>query len=446
MTIAAVLLLTLLFVAINGVFVAAEFGLIASPKPSLERRSSQGDRRARRVLDVLASPARQDQYVATAQLGITLASLGLGMYGEHELARIFEAHLRRLSLPSEAALATTLALAILTVAHIVLGEMVPKGIALQNPERTASIAHWPMQTMLIVFYPFVALANATARLCLRLVGIRRARNAHEQIYTPEELQLIVEESQRGGALRGESANILHELFEFGELTASQAMVPRVRVVGIPVGATPETLRRIILENRRTRYVVYDGDLDHIVGVLHAKDLLRRLVQGEAVTATDVRRIPVVPATASLDDVLATLQRDRAHVAVAIDEHGGTAGIISLEDLFEEVVGDIDEGAPNAPPIVELPDGVLQVAGTVRLDELGQRFDLDLEHEEVDSVSGLVLARLGRPPVVGDSVEYGRLRLDVTATSGRGVQEARASVLPPGNNDDSGPSQAQQSGR
>lgn len=437
MTIAAVIVLTLLFVAINGVFVAAEFGLIASPKPALERRSSHGDHLARRVLDVLTSPARQDQYVATAQLGITLASLGLGMYGEHELARIFEAHLHGFSLATEAALATTLALAILTVVHIVLGEMVPKGIALQNPERTATVAHWPMQAMLVVFYPFVALANATARLCLRLVGIRRARNAHEQVYTPEELQLIVEESQRGGALRGESANILHELFEFGELTASQAMVPRVRVVGIPVGATPDTLRRIILKNRRTRYVVYDGDLDHIVGVLHAKDLLRLLVQNAPVTATELRRIPVVPESASLDDVLATLQRDRAHVAVAIDEHGGTAGIISLEDLFEEVVGDIDEGAPKTPAIVASPDGSLRVAGTVRLDELGQHFDLDLEHEEVDSVSGLVLARLGRPPVVGDTVEYDRIRLEVTATSGRGVQEARASVLPAGHNGDNG---------
>ncbi|MEO8481820.1 MAG: hemolysin family protein [Acidobacteriota bacterium] len=435
MTLATVLLLTLLFVVINGVFVAAEFGLIAAPKPSLERRSSHGDRVAGLVLDVLKSPARQDQYVATAQLGITLASLGLGMYGEHELARIFEAHLHPLSLPSEAAIATTLALVMLTIAHIVIGEMVPKGIALQNPERTAAVAHWPMQVMLIIFYPFVALANGTARLFLRLIGIRRARNAHEQIYTPEELQLIVEESQRGGALHGESANILHELFEFGELTASQAMVPRVRVVGIPVGATPEILRQIILKNRRTRYVVYDGDLDHIVGVLHAKDLLRRLMHGEPVIATDVRRIPVVPATASLDDVLATLQRERAHVAVAIDEHGGTAGIISLEDLFEEVVGDIDEGAPKTPPIVKLPDGSLRVAGTVRLDELGHSFDLDLEHEEVDSVSGLVLARLGRPPVVGDTVEYDRIRLDVTATSGRGVQEVRASLLPSRNNDE-----------
>jgi CBS domain containing-hemolysin-like protein len=138
---------------------------------------------------------------------------------------------------------------------------------------------------------------------------------------------------------------------------------------------------------------------------------------------------VVPETASLDDVLATLQRERAHVAVVIDEHGGTAGIISLEDLFEEVVGDIEEGAPVAPAIVAAPDGTARVAGTVRLEELGQHFNLDLEHEEVESVSGLVLEQLGRPPVVGDVVEYQRLMLTVTATSGRGVKEVLASVRP-----------------
>ncbi|HVW05266.1 MAG TPA: hemolysin family protein [Vicinamibacterales bacterium] len=428
MTLTAVLLLSLLFVALNGLFVSAEFALIASPRPSLERRSSQGDSLARRVLAVLTSPVRQDRYVATAQIGISLASLGLGMYGEHELARHFERLFAHVSIAGEAALATTLALLVLTVAHIVLGEMVPKGVALQDPERVARIAHWPMQTMLFVLFPVVALSNAIARLCLRLVGIRRQQNAQEQVYTPEELQLIVEESQRGGAIRDESAEIVRELLEFGDLSASQAMVPRVRVVGIPAGATPQQLRRIVLENRRTRYVVYDGDLDHVVGVVHAKDLLRCLLDDRPLTATAVRRIPVVPETASLDDVLATLQRDRAHVAAVIDEHGGTAGIIGLEDLFEEVVGDIDEGVP-ALSITALPDGSARVAGTVRLDELGRHFDLDIEHEEVESVSGLVLAELGRPPVVGDVVEHGRLRLAVTATSGRGVKEVRASVLP-----------------
>jgi CBS domain containing-hemolysin-like protein len=207
------------------------------------------------------------------------------------------------------------------------------------------------------------------------------------------------------------------------------MVPRVRVVGIPVGATADTMRDIVRGTRRTRYAVYEGDLDHIVGMLHVKDLLGRLTSGGVLTAEEVRRMPVVPETASLDAVLATMQRGQAHMALVIDEHGGTAGIIGLEDLFEEVVGEIDEGVPAAPSLVVEDTGAVRASGTLRLDELGQHFDVDLEHEEVDSVSGLVLERLGRPPVVGDVVEYGRMRLEVTATTGRGVGEVRASLLP-----------------
>jgi CBS domain containing-hemolysin-like protein len=173
--------------------------------------------------------------------------------------------------------------------------------------------------------------------------------------------------------------------------------------------------------------VYTGDLDHIVGMMHVKDVLRRLLQDERIVAADARPIPAVPTTASLDAVLESMQRAQAHMAVVIDEHGGTAGIISLEDLFEEVVGEIDEGVPAAPPLQPNPDGSVTAAGTLRLDELGASFNLDLEHEEVDSVSGLVLERLGRPPKVGDVVDYGRIRLEVTGVSGRGVKEVRAWV-------------------
>jgi CBS domain containing-hemolysin-like protein len=422
-------LLNAAFLAMNAVFVAAEFALLAAPRPALERRSAEGDKLARHFLDVLASPLRQDRYVATAQLGITLASLGLGMYGEHGLAALIEPWLGRLSPAGAAALAMALALAVLTVVHIIIGEMLPKSLALQNPERLAHVTHWPMQVTLAVLYPVVALSNLTARVCLRIVGIERRQIAHEQVYTPEELQLIVEESERGGALRQDSGRLLRELFEFGDMTAAQAMVPRVRVVGIPIGATPDEIRRIVVTHRRTRYAVYEGDLDHIVGMLHVKDLLRRLIRSEPVSAPDVRRIPVIPETASLDAVLATMQRARAHLALVIDEHGGTAGIVSLEDVFEEVVGELDEGTPIAPPILPIDESSVSAAGTVRLDELGQHFGLDLEHEEVDSLSGLVLERLGRPPVVGDVVEYQRIRLEVTAVSGRGVQQVRATLLP-----------------
>jgi CBS domain containing-hemolysin-like protein len=208
------------------------------------------------------------------------------------------------------------------------------------------------------------------------------------------------------------------------------MVPRVRVAGVPVGATPGDVRAILLSRMHTRYPVYAGDLDHIVGMLHVKDLLRRIITNETITATDLRAIPVVPVTAALDDVLLVMQRANAHMAVVIDEYGGTAGTISIEDLSEEVVGEISEDATDIPSFVEEAPNVWRVAGTARLDEVGQRYDLDLEHDEVDSVSGLVLARLGRPPVVGDVVEFGHVRFEVLALAGRGVREARVSVISP----------------
>jgi CBS domain containing-hemolysin-like protein len=286
-----------------------------------------------------------------------------------------------------------------------------------------------MRIMFIVAYPFVAALNAAARLVLRLFGIERQSSLHMQSYSPEELALIVEESAREGALRKEAGNLIKELFGFGDLTAGQVMVPRVRVVGIPVGMTPDDIRALLTRHRHTRYPVYEGDLDHIVGMLHVKDLLRRITNNEPVTAADVRQIPVVPETRPIDDVLTTIERAHAHLAVVIDEHGGTAGVVSIEDLLEEVVGEIDEGEPLAPPLVRAADGSVTAAGTVRLDELGRCLEVELEHEEVDSVSGLVLARLGRPPIAGDVVDYGPIRLQVTAISGHGVKTVRAQLLP-----------------
>ena len=425
-----VLLISLALIATNGTFVAAEFALIATPRAALEHRAARGNRTARRILSVLQSSARQDRYIATAQLGITVSSVALGMYGEHALAELLEPRLGEIPVVGAAALAALIALAGLTVAHLVIGEMVPKGVALQRPELVARLTSWPMRLLLVTLYPFVTLSSLVARVTLSALGVRRPERSGDQSYSPEELQIIVEESEQGGAVRKESGRILRELFEFDALTASQAMVPRVRVVGLPVGATPDVIRRTVATHRHTRYPIYHGDLDHVVGMLHAKDLLRRLLLEEPIVASDVRRLPVVPETMVLDDVLTEMQRAGAHLAVVIDEHGGTAGLISLEDIFEEVVGELDEGVPRSPQLVPTEDAsTVRAAGTLRLDELGQHFHLDVSHPEVDSVSGLVLALLDRPPVVGDVVEYRRLRIDVTATHGHGVRGARVTLLP-----------------
>ncbi len=433
MTIATMLLIVLLFLLINALYVSAEFALVGAPKAAIEHHASQGDRLAGRLTRLLDSSHEQDRYIATAQIGITVASLGLGMFGEHGLAEWLVPHLSWMGeyrFITAHSVAATLAVAALTCAHIVIGEMVPKALALQHTERAARWLYWPMRLSLFLTFPFVWTFNTMADACLRLIGVRRSAHTEEQLHTPEELRLIVEESEEGGALRKESGRLLQELFEFGDLTASQVMVPRVRVAGVPVGATPDDVRALLLSRLHTRYPVYAGDLDHIVGMLHVKDLLRRIITGESITATDVRAIPVVPETAPLDDVLAVMQRANAHMAVVIDEHGGTAGTVSIEDLSEEVVGEISEDASDIPSFVEEAPQVWRVAGTARLDEVGQRYDLDLEHDDVDSVSGLVLARLGRPPIVGDVVEFGQLRFEVLALAGRGVREARVSVISP----------------
>ena len=186
---------------------------------------------------------------------------------------------------------------------------------------------------------------------------------------------------------------------------------------------PAAIRELLAEPAHTRYPIYEKDLDHILGMVHIKDLLRLLLQEETITAAHARAVPVVPETAQLDAVLAMMRRERTQMAVVIDEHGGTAGVVTVEDLFEEVVGEIEEGPLTGQQVHRDRHGRLRVPGTMRLDEVGQEFDLDLEHEDVDSVSGLVLMLLGRPPVVGDGVRFARLQFEVTAVKGHGVEEA-----------------------
>ena len=430
MTVEALVIIGLL-VILNGLFVAAEFAIIGAPRPSVEAAAARGDRLAARLLRVIRSVREQDRFIATAQLGITLASLGLGMYGEHVVALWFEQRLEPIAhrwswLPAHA-LASVLAVTALTYLHIVFGEMVPKSLALQHAEKSARFVIRPMRALQLALFPFIVALNGMGNLALRLVGIRRQESSETRL-SPEELQLIVEESEEVGVIRADAGGLLRELFEFGDLTAGEAMVPRVRVSGIPVGATTDDVRRIMRETRHTRYPIYEGDLDHIVGMLHVKDLLRRLIAGERIATRDARPLPAVPETMPLDDVLAAMQRHRSHMAVVLDEHGGTAGVITLEDLFEEVVGDIDEGQPVRPVVVEEAENVLRVRGTVRLDEVGQHWDLDLEHEDVDSVSGLVLAQLGRTPSVGDVIEWERLRVEVLEVRGKGVGLARVTLI------------------
>ena len=418
-------------ILLNGLFVAAEFAIVGAPRSAIDARATQGDRLARLVQSVLRDPQKQDRYIATAQLGITLASLGLGMYGEHVVADAIYRWLGGSGLPEwlvSHGIASGLAIGILTYFHIVVGEMVPKSLALQKAERLVLWITPPMLWIKNLLYPFVVALNGLGNRVLRVFGVDRQVQNAEHYHTPEELQIIVQESEELGALRAESGQVLQELFEFGSLTAGEVMVPRVRISGIPVGATPERIRELLGRTPHTRYPIYEGDLDHIVGMVHIKDLLRLLLRDQAIDASHARPVPIMPETAPLDTVLGAMRKERTQMVVVIDEHGGTAGVVTLEDLFEEVVGDIDEGPAGPPPIYRDRQSRLRVPGTMRVDEVGSLFDLELEHQDVDSVSGLVLTLLGRPAAVGDRVRYDRLQFDVTKVKGHGVEEVAVSLI------------------
>ena len=412
-------------IALNGLFVAAEFAIVAAPRLAIEQRARGGHRIAKMVLAILGEPRRQDQYIATAQVGITLASLGLGMYGEHVVADWFAHALEGLGAHRYIAAhgaASVLAVAVLTYFHIVVGEMVPKSLALQQAERTVLSVTPVMQVIRACFYPLVIGLNLVGNGILALFGMSRQTASHDRYYSPEELQLVVRESAEAGVLTSEARGVLSGIFEFGERTAREVMVPRVRVSGLRVGVSAGEVEDVLRRWPKARYPVYESDLDHIIGVVHVKDLLRLIVAGAPLTPDAVRPIPIVPETAPLDQVLSTMRAERTHMALVVDEYGGVAGIVTLEDLVEEVVGDISDDEEESREFRTDEAGALRVLGTVRLGELGERLGSALEHPEVDSVSGLVLALLGRPARVGDAVTFGGYRFEVTAVHGFGVAE------------------------
>jgi CBS domain containing-hemolysin-like protein len=425
------ILVTIGLIILNGLFVAAEFAIIGVPRTSIERRAARGDKIAGLVHSVLRNPRNQDRYIATAQLGITFASLGLGMYGEHHLAHwlanLFD-NFGAAQWIFAHTLASILAVIILTYFHIVLGEMIPKSLALQHAERTAVWVSPPMLWIKYSIYPLVLALNGTGNLILKLVGIDRQRGSSEQLHSPEELRLIVSESLEGGLIQSEAGQVVKELFDFPELTASEVMVPRVRIIGIPMGTSPEGLKEFMSQTPHTRYPVFKENLDNIVGMVHAKDILRLVQSGEALGDPALMPLPYLPETVHLDAVLRALHEAKSQMVVVMDEYGGTAGLITTEDLFEELIGEIDEEPTSDFETANWQDtGLLCVDGTSRLDEVGELLNLAIEHEEVITVSGLILMLLGRPPEVGDQVTYEGLRFKVTAIEGHGVKECLVSV-------------------
>jgi CBS domain containing-hemolysin-like protein len=427
----APVLIILFLVLVNGFFVAAEFAIIGVRPTQIEQSASEGNKRAQGVLRVLQSRSRQDSYIATAQLGITIASLGLAMYGEPQISHFVESYLARYFEISESfanSIGYFIALGVLTYLHVVLGEMVPKTLALLDAFTMAQRLAAPMRLALLVLILPVRILNGIGNLLLRILRIRSA-HGQARLLASEELELLVTESAEGGLLQEEEEEMIRNIFDFGERTVGQVMTPRTKVQAIPIDIGHEELVRLTADSPHSRFPVYEGDLDHIVGIMHLKDLIRQLLKGSVFDLRLILRVaPAVPENQSVELLLAALKRLKLHMAVVLDEFGGMAGVITLEDLVEEVVGEVrDEFDQEKEPYVQIAPGVLEVAGDYLVDDLvdevylGEPDDLP----DVETVGGLVIARLGRPPQVGDEAIYNeQVRFRVLDVDRRAISRVR----------------------
>ena len=419
----------------NGFFVSAEFALIGVRPSQLEELLEAGDRRAAGMLKVLESPDRQNRYIATAQLGISLASLGLGMYGEVQISHFIEPYLAHLlGVEPSAALVNTLgyliALSLLTYLHLVLGEVVPKTLALDKPTRAALIMAGPMYAIELVLAIPVAILNAVGRLLLRVLRISPAES-HARLHSPQELEMIVSESAEGGQLNEDEGDFIRNIFTFSERQAHQVMTPRRKIQAIPLDIRLPELIKLVSTSRFSRFPVYEGDLDHIIGILHLKDLIRQQMtsKGKFDLRLLLHKAPVIPEHYPVENLLNMFKRQRLHMAIVLDEFGGTAGIVTLEDLVEEIVGEVrDEfDRKEADPLVELAPGSLEVSGQYLLEDLDEYVNLGNEESlpDVETVGGIIITLLGRPPQIGDTVSCcGDIKFTVLSIDGLAVSRAR----------------------
>jgi CBS domain containing-hemolysin-like protein len=413
-------------VAANGFFVAAEFALVRARESRVEQMRDEGKRGATLALHQID---RIDEYLAACQLGITMASLGIGFLGEPAIASLIEAVLGD-AVPHGVSLAISLAIAyfITTALHITVGEQVPKIYAIVHPEGTVVRVARPLQWFRVGFSPLIGLLNTTSNAMLRLLGVD-ARAEFEEISSAEDLKLIIARSSRGGKLDPGEAGMLSGVFHLHEQQARQVMTPIPAVVTVDVSENAETALRRAVDSGHTRLVVTENDnTDRIRGIVHANSLSRLLMtEGpDASIEPVVKEALIVPETKPLDDLLADLQRERASMAVVVDEYGRTAGIVTVEDIIEEVVGEIaDETDPAIAGIRRLANGDWWVRGHVPITDLADYgLDLPVDSEAYNSVGGFVFGELGRLPKRGDMVRVNGYSLRVESVRENRVDAVR----------------------
>jgi CBS domain containing-hemolysin-like protein len=409
-----------ILILINGLFVAAEFAIIGVRPTRVEQLAEGGNRAARWVQSVLDDRRKVDRYIATAQLGITLASLGLGMYAEPAIAHLIEPPLHDW-FGLEGAIVHTIsfiiALAAITYLHVVVGEMVPKSLALQNAEGTVFALATPMSLVGKLFSIPVTLLNRIGLWTLKLLRIPPP-GENSRLYSLDELELLVEESYSQGLLDDQEQALVANILDFAEDRVGQVMMPRPMMTAIPAGIEEEELLALVSTTPYNRLPVYRNNIDDIIGFLHLKDLVRQQLSEEPFDLRVLLRpVIFVPVNLPVKTLLSEFQRQRQQIAIVMDEHGGTLGLVTMEDLLEEVVGEVrdefDVDEEEALTLVE--PGHLVAQGTARLGDVEEY--VSLGWHEVQTVGGLVWARLGRRPEVGDQVAVGNVTLRVEAMSG-----------------------------
>jgi magnesium and cobalt exporter, CNNM family len=421
-----ILFLELLAVAVlillNAFFVAGEYALVTARKTRIQELVQQGNRRARAVLKIVADPPR---FIAAMQLGVTATSLAIGALGEQALAQVFDPILASV-------IAFALAFLIITFLHVVVGELVPKGVALGHAETTALAVSAPVRGFFVVLKPLIWVLQRSTEVILRALGLQPPGGEME-VYSEAELKMLLSRSTEEGELQQQEQEMLYKVFDFADKEVSAVMVPRPEVVALSVELPPEEALAAVIESPYTRYPVYRGAIDEVVGVLHVRDLFSALVDrgiGGVQLEQLLRPAHIVPETKDLAALLTEFRRTNQHLAIVVDEYGELEGIVTLEDLLEEIVGEIEDEFDLPDESIErLPDGRMRVHGTFPIDDFNEQFGMSLPIEDYHTIGGFVFGLLGHAPEPNDVAEHDGCRFKVLEVEGSRIERLEVEFSP-----------------
>ena len=432
-------LLILILVALNGFFVSVEFAAVASRRARIEILAESGNHSAQIVKSWLENPATRDRMIAASQLGITIVSLALGAIGENSFEALFEPYFQGLAFPASlqvldpiiAALPLVISLVIVTSLHVVLGEQVPKVATLHDPERFALFSARPMRIFSRVFKWFIDVLDWATRHILSLIGLSMV-GEHLTVHTLDEIRQILDESEVVGVIQTPEREMLDAIFDLGELVVRQVMIPRTSVVAVEADAPLEEIIALATQSNFTKFPVYEDNLDQILGIVHVKELLRAMQSQdcqECSARSLAREAIYVPETISVSALLPQFREYRQHIAIVLDEFGGTAGLVTLEDLLEEIVGEVSDPFDKLTAEIERqPDGSSIIDGLALIEDVNRELNLNLVDPDYDTIAGYVLGKLGRIPRMNDVVEGDAVRLQVEAMDGMRISRVKLTRL------------------